>query len=323
MKLENTWKTVSFSRLQVFLTCPLRGELEYIQKLEKPIPWLFAVGQALHYMCFRFFSVSYKNAKTFGSAWKGFWHGVLADEHGPDGFNTNATAIHWNHENQSGYWYHRGAELLEAFYERNIKLRDSGAVRMREKRFRALWRGLILHGVIDRIHEVKKGMIITDYKLGDQNELLLEDALQMFIYAIAYEVLLREKHFDGKPLIGLHFEGLSSGKTQVAPLPSEWDLARLYKILIEYSWYVRGVLTGERPQVDVLPTFDHFRTTDIAKRMFVPNLPRGRHCDICSVVKECREWEKQNSHESSIERWYRLLEKKQRNKTPHQLKLFS
>ncbi len=322
-RFEDAWLLWSAWKLDAIYRCPLRAELAAILREERPMATLFAVGQALHYMAYRFFATErpYRSAKSFGRAWNGFWAGVVAGKHDPDTFRPPkpgeaVKSIAWENEGEKRYWFKKGRTAMESFFERHAPFRVTGTVQAIERPFKIeSWHGFTLTGRLDRIDVRDEGCVIRDYKLGSYR---FKDLFQARIYEIAYERCFRQQLFNDKPLLGIEFENFQSGKIHAVPLGTPDDFGKLYWYVTEASWYVRAILTGESPPAEVAERFRHFRLKDLELQTFVPNLPRGDHCANCGFVEDCLIWEEAHSHETAQSRWVKMVEARIRAEAPTQ-----
>ncbi|MEK7583889.1 MAG: PD-(D/E)XK nuclease family protein [Patescibacteria group bacterium] len=293
------WNTWSYSKLTTLYTCPLQFWFQYVLSLRAPTATMLAVGSALHFMAYRFFSVRYKSAESFASEWKHFWNGVVQSEHGPSSYDpriSRPVSIAWENGNQSGYWFHKGGEMLAGFYGRHIQHREPSANGVvigakAEHSFRRLaWRCYSLSGQIDRIDEYPDHVEIIDYKMGAEADIMVQGSLQPIFYQLAYELVLKNERFHGKPLRSIRIENLISGKEQEAGLATAAQIDTFNGYLAEASTFVRAILERRQPHLIEAPlTTLHPR--GVADGIFYPRLPRGNHCKNCIFMVQCRDWE--------------------------------
>ena len=270
----NIWNSWSYTKLTALYTCPLQFWFQYVLSLKMPTTPMLAVGSGLHFMAYRFFAVRYKSTESFTNEWKHFWNGVVRGEHGPSSYDPRASrpvSIAWENNNQAGYWYHKGGEMLAGFFERHIQHRVSSgngiAIGAKvEHSFRRLaWRCYSLSGQIDRIDEYPDHVEIIDYKMGAEPDIMVQDSLQPLLYHLAYEE---------------------------AGLATAAHVDTLNGYLAEASTFVRSILERRQPhRVEAPLTTLHPHCVEDG--VFYPRLPRGNHCKNCIFIEQCRNWERE------------------------------
>ncbi len=296
---ENLWLRWSYSKLDTLVTCPMQFWFKYVLKRPYPHSAIQTVGTALHFMAKQFFTVRYKSADSFANTWKGFWVGVIKGEHGPQGFKDDPVTVAWAFDAEPWYWLTAGEKVVREFFERNEDRRGTGIGTLREKRFDVQWYGFDLNGIFDRLDIVGDSAVILDYKMGKLAEYMLDETIQGTIYQIGYEEKLRMKRpFNGRPLAAMQIENLFTGKVSTMPLRGKYEFAKLHHLIREASAYVRGILFGDAPPVDL--DFRYFNREHMAQRTFLPRLPRGKHCEYCNFVRDCQAWERRTDQPTAV-----------------------
>jgi len=322
-KPEDFWLQWSYSKLRTLFNCPYQFFHQYVLRTPKPKAPILAVGSALHFLAHRYNKVNYKSADSFAAAWRGFWAGVLKGDHGSGSFRSAPEEIAWQSEGEAGYWFHRGSEILTGYYQRRKEMDEEFGPkvkigRLSERRLRFHWRGLTMVGVIDRVDEYPDYVRIIDLKMGKEEPVVAISSFQPVFYQVGYELCLRRKIFNGKPLLGFATENLFSGAEMPVPPAEAQKLLLFSDYLHEAAAYVQAILTRDTSN---LPKLIHFHPRDIGKSQFYPRLPRGQHCRYCSYMEECAESEK-NSEYQSLELWVGRLAESMCSPAARQQSLF-
>lgn len=264
-----------------------------------------ALGQALHYVFYLFFRphprtgrFPYLKLAALEGTWKGLWWGAVDTDKGParhgfSGRHTPPQPVDWQFDGQAGVVFASGIKILRTFFENFDSVRHDGRRRWIERRFQMRWHGLTLSGIFDRLDIEDDSAVIVDYKSKHYPDYLLETGIQMTMYQLAYESLIRGSLPGQPPLKAIRIYDYRSGTYQDAPLRSAYEFGKLLRYLTETSMYLRGVYTGRLPTPEQMLEFDLYDPLDMIRGDTTPNHHiRGEHCNYCPFLKQCRQWER-------------------------------
>jgi hypothetical protein len=310
---------MSASKIDSIASCPLRGFLEFVLRLPAPQNPYSAQGKALHYIFKRFLTrhpstgrYPYLTVNALLGAWKGFYWRAVAGHHGFGGLHEPPETIAWQSDSQAGILFAQGVVILKKFFTLFDPVRHDGSIHIPERRFAFSWNGFTFVGVIDRLDLTPEGAVIVDYKRDWFSEERLASGVQLTLYQLAYDTVLRHTIGGGIPLAAMGLFNYNrlrfldddrlfdDAETcwQQAPLRSADDVGMLFASVSEIGEYLRGVLTG---QPLALPSLKLFDVADVGRGDTTPRLPRSWHCKYCSYFPQCRLWEKDPTHPTSRE----------------------
>lgn len=174
----------SYSKLNVFLTCPLQFKFKYIDKdrsEEITDNYSTYLGRGTHECLQHLYLNKDKNWEWLEGRWLAVSARIIdeANEKTPEIFkNPSTTNMFKNH----------GRKILKTFYECNqedFKSPDHITIAL-EKSFQSPFKEFTLTGVIDKVEKVGSNIYIVDYKTGKAlPQQSVDDNLQLSFYAIA------------------------------------------------------------------------------------------------------------------------------------------
>ncbi len=208
-------RRLSSTKISIWKRCPLLYYLIYeCKEHEKPPKAVnYAFGQAIHHLLDKFYEKKFKSAESFANFGKHYVKGVFAGDFlkGKEKANLkvreiphvlasrdkiqirigNHVRFHGSDEKikETFFMYTRVCEsMLKSFFERH---RDEKPPLEREKRILFDFNGFPMIGILDRIDEADKGMIITDYKtdINPPQPAVLQSNHQFTIYSAAFRTL--------------------------------------------------------------------------------------------------------------------------------------
>ncbi len=164
---------LSYSRINTFMTCPLRYKYSYVLNIPVSKNAALVFGETIHTTLQKFYLQFIKNRQIgLNSLMQ-----IYKDEWQPIGYSSIA------HHNKM---YNDGKKMLELFYkkyhDKNVQIIDL------EKPFRVKTaQGVILSGKMDRVDDIGSNIIeIIDYKTGKTpEEKDMKKDLQLSIYFLA------------------------------------------------------------------------------------------------------------------------------------------
>lgn len=323
---QDAWERWSYSKFTELYNCPLAFALRYIHAVPAPLKPINAFGIAMHYLFKRFFAVRFQSAESFAGAWTGFWMKVMNGECGPEKFGATPQPINWRTKEEAWYWHHQGNTAAKRFFEVHADLRGIGAAFKTEHRFAVPFSGLKVSGVFDRLDlnlDGRPEVTLVDYKPGRLPE-YQQPMLQFLFYQLGYE-LIRHRLPRQPHLTRLRVYSYLPGEySQDLPLARPEDLENLRQLLTEASWYVWSVQHKKKhPMLRLFP-LKHFPEEDIVNGWFSPHLPKYIHCQYCTYVQQCLEWERGHERPSAYTAWVeRLVENaRARNATQMPIPIF-
>jgi putative RecB family exonuclease len=174
----------SYSKLNVFLTCPLQFKYKYIDKLrDKEITDNYAtyLGRGMHECLQWLYGNKDKEWSSLESKWIALSSRMIgeANEKTPEVFREMDTCSMFKNQ---------GRKILRNYYEGNQKefqSPDHSTIAL-EKFFITTFKEFTLTGVIDKVEKIKNTIYIVDYKTGKprpQQE--VDENLQLSFYAVA------------------------------------------------------------------------------------------------------------------------------------------
>lgn len=331
---ETIWKKWSFSKLRVLLECPYHFFLSEIKRMPAPEQPLFTAASALHYVASLLWHPKFswcQSGEDFAKLWRGFWRGVIEKEHGSNNFNPKKSPpveVAWRSLEEPAIWYGKGSKIMKDFFGRHARNRGFGMGRLREQRFAVDWLGFRLTGVIDRIDQLSRGCDIVDYKLGGTkaHEVDLFE-LQGTFYRIAFEDSVSEsKLLSGgrRNLRSIRTENLQTGELfklagDETSVVRQKD--RLHRLLLEASVFVEGILTSKTELLVPIEKFRFLHPSSLREHLFLPVLPRDKHCSFCPYLEPCQEFERKGTGRGPACDWIESNEKTRRAAYPGQLEL--
>jgi RecB family exonuclease len=169
-------RPLSFSQINLYLSCPFAYKLQYIERLKPKDKWYFSFGSTIHSCAEHFFRVKVPPPPALEELLRFY------DE--------NWLSAGYESEEEEANYKAYGREILTAFWE--IHYRDFQMPLAVEKLFYIDVDSVKLRGFIDRIDKLETGgLSIVDYKTS--RELFtydyLKNDLQLTLYQLAAEQL--------------------------------------------------------------------------------------------------------------------------------------
>jgi len=227
-------RSLSYSQVDDFLSCPLRHHLRYRVGVPTPPHHALVLGSALHQAV-----AAYHAAQLRGRALDlAALEEVFAAHWRSEGFLSRA------HEEAR---YAAGRAALARFLEGGVHVPDRVTIGS-ERPFAVRLGEHDLRGRYDRVDESPSGVVITDYKSGDVRDQKhadekARDSLQLQLYALAWEAE------TGSLPEAMELQFLESGLTgRVRP-----DAGKLDRVRGTLATAAAGIAAGERS-----PTPDRF-----------------------------------------------------------------
>ncbi|MFA6522128.1 MAG: UvrD-helicase domain-containing protein [Patescibacteria group bacterium] len=180
-------KTVSFTQIAAFTTCPLQYKFAHILKVPVFGKYQMSFGKSMHNTLHKFFQaivVAQEAPQT----------SLFPEEKKELVLPSKATLLQLFEDSWIDEWYPDEKTKLEYFEKARESLTDYHAQVLQEPpKILALEKGFTLHvgdvilkGRIDRIDSVDGGVEIIDYKTGKPKEKLeRDDKRQLILYALA------------------------------------------------------------------------------------------------------------------------------------------
>jgi len=167
-------RTLSYSQINTYQSCPLLYKLQYIEKLKGPEKWYFSFGTSMHSCVEQFFKVKTPPAPTLEELYAIYERGWLSTGYASP-------------EEEARYKEY-GKDILKKFWEIHAPgFRIPIAL---ESRFFLDIQGVKLMGFIDRVDKLDSGgLSIVDYKTNQElftND-YVDNNLQLTIYQMAAE----------------------------------------------------------------------------------------------------------------------------------------
>ena len=174
----------SYSKLNVFLTCPLQFKFKYIDKdkiEETTDSYSTYLGRGVHEALHMLYQNKDKDLEWLEILWIKICRQQIkeAKQKSPHVFaNPNTEDMFKNH----------GKKILRIFYEENQELfQDSDHTSMAlEQSFTTPFKEFTLSGIIDKVEKIGPDIYVVDYKTGaplDQKE--VDENFQLSFYAVA------------------------------------------------------------------------------------------------------------------------------------------
>ncbi len=227
-------RTLSYSQVDDFLSCPLRYHLRYRVGVPTPPHHALVLGSALHQAVAAYHGVQLRGRTLDLAALEE----VFAAHWRSEGFLSRA------HEEAR---YAAGRAALARFLEGGAQRPERTTIGS-ERPFAVRLGGHDLRGRYDRVDDGPSGAVITDYKSGDVRDQKhadekARDSLQLQLYALAWEA----ESGTLPDAMELHF--LESGLTgRVRP-----EARKLDRVRETLATAAAGIAAGERA-----PTPDRF-----------------------------------------------------------------
>jgi DNA helicase-2/ATP-dependent DNA helicase PcrA len=226
----------SYSQLAAFEKCPLQYKFAFILKVPTRGKAVFSFGKTMHntlYDFLKFVNEEKTIAQTDLFGEKTTKKTAKKDKNKDFEELTKLYEKNWIDEwygskSDKEAYYKKGKETIKNFYQEYIKnppkiLKINGSLAL-EMSFNLKIGEHTLFGVIDRIDQMPKGVVIIDYKTGQSKE--KPDKEQLLIYQIAAQEVL---HLKPKQLAYYY---LDDGKF-VSFLGSEKELSAQKEKIIE------------------------------------------------------------------------------------------
>ncbi|MBI4345351.1 MAG: PD-(D/E)XK nuclease family protein [Elusimicrobia bacterium] len=193
-------RPLSHSSISMYLECPQKFKLKYLDKLPEAPKWFFSFGQSMHKALEFFYSIPALPAPTVEELLARYQEGWIKTG--------------YKDAEQEREYFADGERMLREFYAKNIKTFKLPL--FAEYKFELEVSGVPLLGYVDRIDKLDSGgLAILDYKTGKSiaKERLGEDR-QLTMYQMAVEKLL------GAPVESLTFYHLPTQQPlTVGPRP--------------------------------------------------------------------------------------------------------
>jgi len=196
----------SYSQLAAFSKCPYQYKLSYIMRVPIFGKAVFSYGKSMHKTLEEFFKLVllkqgnkqadlFENNKKTQKNTKKKISNLVSYEELKKLFEKHWLDEWYEDKDQKEKYYKKAKKSLKVFYEQiKDQINDTEST---EKPFNLKINDYTLRGVIDRIDRLDDGSInIVDYKTGNPKEeckLSPEDKMQLLIYQIAAEEVLKEK----------------------------------------------------------------------------------------------------------------------------------
>jgi DNA helicase-2/ATP-dependent DNA helicase PcrA len=214
---------LSYTQLDTFRTCPLKYQFRYMLHVPAPMPPIVNFGSSLHNTLRDFYAFLQKNPdhtkKDLRPVLKKFFekHWI------PGGYESRAIG---EAQKKLGY------ETLERFYTHEKK--NLVIPKFLEKSFSIKLGNVEVTGRIDRIDQLPDGMFeVIDYKSGASSEKNLSKDLQLSIYALACQEVLK---IPVSRLSLYYLENLE----KVSTSRTERDLAACREEIIKFAEELRA-----------------------------------------------------------------------------------
>lgn len=215
---ENIQK-YSFSKIELFLQCPLRYELHYIEGKPHKIQNLFYlnVGRNVHEALKIFFSTDLEKRSI------DYLMNILEEKWNSRKFKNELESKEWLKESK--------AMLFKFFREEELKIKPT----LLEASFKVLLKNSLIIGKIDRVDKIGNNKYeIIDYKIGDKEAKISIEELRKEYQWIFYWLGL-EKYYHIKPnKISYYF--LASGRRfEFSPAEEEVEnnISKLNNLIFE------------------------------------------------------------------------------------------
>ena len=172
--MESIIRTLSYSQISTYQSCPLLYKLQYIDKLKAPPKWYFSFGTSLHAAVEQFFRVKTPPCPSLDELNRIYEHEWLSE-----GYASKEEEVKYK-----AY----GRDIIKKFHELHAPgFRIPIAL---ERRFFLDVEGIKLMGFIDRVDKLESGgLSIIDYKTNQElfSCEYVDKNLQLTIYQMAAE----------------------------------------------------------------------------------------------------------------------------------------
>ena len=169
-------RVLSYSQIDLYLTCPFRYKLQYIDRLRPKIRWQFSFGTTLHRAAEFFFTTEAPKPPLLDALLNFYELRWISEGYGSPEEEARYRAL--------------GREILTRFWETHYpQFKMPLAV---EKPFIINIEGIKLRGFIDRVDRLPSGnLAIIDYKSGYHESMKneVEESLQLTLYQLAAETI--------------------------------------------------------------------------------------------------------------------------------------
>jgi DNA helicase-2/ATP-dependent DNA helicase PcrA len=197
----------SFSQLAAFSKCPLQYKFGFILKVPIRGKAVFSFGKTMHATLDNFLKQANEENKVKQSDLFGFKdkkssvktpEKIISFENLVEIYEKNWIDEWYESKKQKEEYYKLGKRIIKDFYDEFLKnppkiLKINNALAL-EMPFNLKIGDYTLFGVVDRIDELKDGVVIIDYKTGTpKDKLEADDKDQLLIYQIAAEEVLKIK----------------------------------------------------------------------------------------------------------------------------------
>lgn len=176
---------LSATRLKTYLTCPRQFKYAYVDGIRPILSAALVFGRVMHQTLYALHqeSLNSRQELTVEAGFAEFdrlWRAAI--EHEQPVFKEGSVTV-------EEYW-----DLADDILRSYVTLHQGIPAPLKvEFPFELDWEGHVLSGIIDRIDETEKGLVIVDYKTSQRkpSPQTLRDDLQLTIYAFAAEQIFR------------------------------------------------------------------------------------------------------------------------------------
>lgn len=221
-------RPLSHSSMSMYLECPQKFKLKYLDKLPEAPKWFFSFGSSVHTALEFFYSIPAPPPPTLDQ--------VLLH------YRQNWKKEGYKDAEQERQYFADGEKILRDFYKLHIKTFKLPL--FAEYKFEFQVEGVPLLGFVDRIDKLDNGnLAILDYKTGKAIvSARLQEDRQLTLYQLAVETLL------GAKVESLTFYHLPSQKPlTVGPRP-EKQLEALKETIVGVNAGIQGGRFDPKPE---------------------------------------------------------------------------
>ncbi len=191
-------KTLSFTQLKAYETCPWQYRFAFVLQVPCPGKPSFSFGKTIHNTLFEFFRRIKEGSDTtqaglFDESEKksGTKKGSIPSVEELLEIYESKWIDDWYYSKKQKQEYRtKGKQALKEFYK--IHEENWPDVQMLEKGFTIPVGDYSIKGAIDRVDKTESGIEILDYKTGQYPKKGKKDAEQLYIYALALQDILGE-----------------------------------------------------------------------------------------------------------------------------------
>ncbi len=167
-------RTLSYSQISVYQSCPLSYKLQYIDGLKPKAKWYFSFGDTLHKCAEHFFKAKLPSHPTLDELLRFYQENWLSEG--------------WESTEDEARQKEYGEKILRDFWD--VHSREFKLPLATERVFLVDIEGVKLRGYIDRIDKLETGgLAIVDYKSNQElfTKDYVENSLQLTLYQLACE----------------------------------------------------------------------------------------------------------------------------------------